>query len=295
MKLALAQINPTVGDLEGNARKIETFANQAREAGASLVVFPELSLCGYPPRDLFYRRDFLEEMEDTYRRLKEKISGIAVILGFAATHPQHEGLPWQNVAVCFKNGQELVRYAKNLLPSYDIYDEPRYFAPLGRVTLFEFENRPWGLTICEDIWNLPGFVSFRYHFDPIALLAEQGVRVIVNISASPFHLGKGKLRQDLLSTQARRTKAHILYCNQVGANDHLIFDGHSLVFSPEGELLAEARDFEEDLLLVDLEEGRGERHPVSTRREESLLKALVLGVRDYFRKTGFRGALVGLS
>ncbi len=295
MKLALAQINPTVGDLEGNARKVKDFAERAKEHGASVVIFPELTLCGYPPRDLLFRRDFLEEMEDIYRQLREEIREIAVILGLAAREPERAGLPWQNLAVCFYNGEELARYAKNLLPAYDVYDEPRYFSSPMKVSHFELQGWRLGLTVCEDIWNLPGFVPVHYPFDPLKGLAEMGVRLIVNISASPFHLGKGDLRKKLLASQARRTKAFILYCNQVGANDHLIFDGHSLVFSPEGKLLAEAKDFEEDLLLLDLSRPEGERHLVSSRREESLLKALVLGVRDYFRKTGFQGALVGLS
>ena len=295
MKLALAQINPTVGDLEGNAQKVRDFVARAKELQAALVVFPELTLCGYPPRDLLFRRDFLKDMEALYHQLRQEIRGITVILGLAAQSPTHQGLPWQNLAVCFRDGEELARYAKNLLPSYDVYDEPRYFVSPGRVNPFELSGWRLGLTVCEDIWNLPGFVPFHYPFDPIKALAEAEVQLIVNISASPFHLGKGELRKKLLSLQAKRTKAFILYCNQVGANDHLVFDGHSLVFSPEGKLLAEARDFEEDLVLVDLELLKGERHQVSSRREESLLKALVLGVRDYFRKTGFRGALVGLS
>ncbi len=294
MKIALAQINPTVGDLAGNVEKIYRFALQAKALQAKLVVFPELALCGYPPRDLLLRRDFLKKMWRFYEELKKEISGIAVILGLAIPN-QHFDLPWQNLAVCFAEGKELARYAKNLLPAYDVYDEPRYFAPTFETTCFSLEGIRLALTVCEDIWNLPGFVPYRYPFDPISELKAQGPQVIINISASPFHLGKGELRKDLLRQQARRTGAWVVYCNQVGANDHLIFDGHSLVFNPDGKLLAEAKDFEEDLLVFDLKEEKPVLHPVSSRREESLLKALTLGLRDYFRKTGFSKALVGLS
>lgn len=293
MKIALAQINPTVGDLEGNAQKIRQFTQQARAQGADLVVFPELTLCGYPPRDLLLRRDFMARMWRTYLRLREELSGIAVVLGLAAPG-EHPGAPWQNLAVCFRDGEELARYTKNLLPAYDVYDEPRYFAPSHETTLFNLGPYRVGLTVCEDIWNLPGFVPYHYSFDPLAALREKGVQILLNISASPFHLGKGELRKTLLRQQAQRLGVWIFYCNQVGANDHLIFDGHSLAFDPRGQLVGEATDFEEDLLLLSLGEEEV-HHPVSSRREESLLKALVLGVKDYFRKTGFSGALVGLS
>ncbi len=294
MKIALAQINPTIGDLSGNALKIEEFFAKARDQGAKLVVFPELSLCGYPPRDLLLRRDFLAEMRETYVKLRRKLKGAAVILGLACQQAEDPLLPLLNTAVCFKDGEEIARYAKNLLPSYDVYDEPRYFEGPQRVSVFKLDGWALGLTICEDIWNLPGFTPYRYRFDPVSTLAQEGAQVVVNISASPFHVDKGELRKRLLSLQARKNNVFILYCNQVGANDHLIFDGHSLAFHPQGNLLAEARDFEETVLVFDLDQ-KPILQPVSQRREESLLKALVLGVKDYFRKTGFKGALVGLS
>ena len=295
MKVALAQINPTVGDLAENASKIEDFFWRAKEKGAGLVVFPELSLCGYPPRDLLLRRDFLRELEATYEALRRRLTGAAVILGLVRREREDPLLPLLNVAVCLKDGKELSSYAKNLLPAYDVYDEPRYFEGPNETKVFSLGGYRFGLTICEDIWSLEGFTPYRYRFDPIASLAQKGAQVIINVSASPFHLGKGDLRKELLRRQARRAKAFVFYCNQVGANDHLIFDGQSLIFGPQGELLGEARDFEESLLVFDLEEKAPVCEPVSERREESLLKALVLGVRDYFRKTGFRGALVGLS
>ncbi|NPA49516.1 MAG: NAD+ synthase, partial [Thermodesulfobacteria bacterium] len=295
MKIALAQINPIVGDLEGNAAKVVAFVEEAKKQGAELVIFPELTLCGYPPRDLLMRREFLERMEEVFLDLKARLSGPAVVLGYAKKQELPTPLPLLNVAVCIKDGRELASYAKSLLPSYDVYDEPRYFEGPRQSATFVLQGLRLGLTVCEDLWNLEGFVPYNYRFDPISALSEKGVDVIINISASPFHLGKGEIRKRLLKTQARRSQAVILYCNQVGANDHLIFDGHSLVCTPEEGIVAEASDFEEALLVWDLAERPTVFQKVSSRREESLLKALVLGVRDYFRKTGFRGALVGLS
>ncbi len=296
MKIVLAQINPTVGDLEGNATKVETFVEQAQSKGADLVIFPELTLCGYPPRDLLMRREFLTNMEKVFQNLKQRLArGPAVVLGYAQRQNLSTPLPLLNVAVCIKKGQELARYAKSLLPSYDVYDEPRYFESPTKTFTFSLKGYRLALTICEDIWNLKGFVPYHYHFDPIKTLAEERVDGIINISASPFHVGKGELRKKLLKKQAQRAKATIFYCNQVGANDHLIFDGHSLICTPEEGIVAEAKDFEESLLFWNWAKKPKVFQKVSSRREESLLKALILGVGDYFRKTSFRGALVGLS
>jgi predicted amidohydrolase len=231
MKVALAQINPTVGAIEANANKIESFVEQAKREGAELVIFPELTLCGYPPRDLLMRRDFLQKMENCFENLKSRLKGPAVIVGYAWSQKLSTPLPHLNVAVCIKDGKELARYAKTLLPSYDVYDEPRYFEGPTESCIFELKGLRLGLTICEDLWNVVGFVPYRYRFDPFAVLSGK-VDAVVNISASPFHLGKGALRKSLLEKQARRAKAVVLYCNQVGANDHLIFDGHSLICTP---------------------------------------------------------------
>ncbi|MBX6423892.1 NAD+ synthase [Thermosulfurimonas sp. F29] len=294
MRIALAQINPTVGDLSGNLERILEFYEKAREIGARLVLFPELCLCGYPPRDLLYRREFLRAVKETLSRLVRSIGEPAVVVGYPEEN-EALGRPLFNTLVLIEHGRILYRYRKTLIPYYDIYEEPRYFKAGDLPGIFEFRGIRLGFTICEDIWNEPGYVPKLYEEDPVEALASKAIRAALNISASPFHLGKGSLRESLLATKARRLGAHLFYVNQVGAQDHLIFDGQSLVVSPEGRVLARARDFEEDLVFYDLDTGEGIVHPVSERRAESLLKALILGVRDFFRKVGARGAIVGLS
>ena len=295
MKIALAQTNPTIGDFEGNAQKILFYAEKAREAEADLVVFPELSLCGYPPRDLLTRKEFVEAACKTLESLRRKIRDIAVVVGYPAPNESPFGPRLLNKAVVFKDGEIISQYAKALLPTYDVYEETRYFSAVNQVDIFQLCGLRIGLTVCEDVWNLPGYVPYLYPFDPLKRLAEKKVDLIINISASPYFLEKGKLRLSLLGEQAKRTGAYLVYCNQVGANDHLIFDGHSLVVSPEGNLLARGPEFEEALILCDLTARSGDLYPVADRVEASLLKALVTGVRDYFRKTGFSKALIGLS
>ncbi len=295
MKVALGQINPVIGDFEGNTAKILHFIAQARDKGANLIIFPELSLCGYPPRDLLTRKEFIQEAQKALEKIKAEARGIAVVLGYPAPNPEPHGPKLLNQAAFIVEGKIEAVYAKALLPAYDVYEEPRYFHAQKGTAIFSWKDQRLGLTICEDIWNLPGFVPHLYEFDPVEALATQGVEVLINISASPFFLGKGEIRRKLLERQAQRTKAFVLYCNQVGANDHLVFDGHSLIVDPQGRLLACGHDFEEDLVLCDLASGQGEIHAVSERWEESLLKALVTGIRDYFAKTGFQKAVVGLS
>ncbi|WP_456370089.1 NAD+ synthase [Thermodesulfatator atlanticus] len=294
MKIALAQTNPKIGDFEGNTQKILEFIEKAKEKKADLVVFPELSICGYPPRDLLTRQEFLKAAEKAFSKIKAQIKGITAVIGLPRARKKSSHPPFENQAVVIADGEEVLNYAKNLLPPYDIFDEPRYFSPRYETACFLLKGRSIGLSVCEDIWHHRDFLAFDYDFDPLEGLAGR-IEVLINISASPYYVGKIEVRKRLLSAQARRLGCYVFYCNQVGANDHLIFDGQSLVFSPEGELIGEACDFEEDLLLIDLGDPTPVGHQVSTRREESLLKALVFGVKEYFRKTGFKGALIGLS
>lgn len=294
MRIALAQINPTVGDLEGNLSKILTFYEKAQALAADLVVFPELSLCGYPPRDLLLRAEFLGAVEKVLKGLIKEISYPAIIVGYPERN-QNCGKPLFNTAAVIVEGRVLFRYRKALIPYYDIYEEPRYFTEGRSFEVFEFQGRRLGLTICEDLWNESGYVPNLYPVDPVKELRKAGAEILINLSSSPFHLGKGELRRKLFAEKARRSQTFIFCCNQVGAQDHLIFDGQSLVLSPKGDLLAQARDFEEDLIFYDLETGEGLINPVSERLPESLIKALVLGLRDFFRKVGARGAIIGLS
>ncbi|RUM89289.1 MAG: NAD+ synthase [Thermodesulfatator sp.] len=292
MRIALAQINPTIGDLTGNLEKILSFWEKAREVGAELVVFPELSLCGYPPRDLLTRREFLRAVQRALEKLVASIRRPGIIVGYPEENPG-PGRALFNALAVIEEGRILFRYRKRLLPYYDVFDEPRYFEPGTAAGTFTWRGKRLAVTICEDLWNHPGYVPRLYPEDPLAGLS--GVEAVINLAASPFHLGKGLLRRALMAYNAARLGVPVLEINQVGGHDHLIFDGQSLAVSPEGELLALARDFEEDLVWCDLETGEGVVHPVAERYTESLLKALVLGVRDFFRRVGAQGALVGLS
>ncbi len=295
MKIALAQINPVIGDFSGNLEKVLYYVEKAYQNGADLIIFPELTLCGYPPRDLLIRKEFVIAAKKSLNFLCQKIKGIVTIIGYPDENDPLLGPPLLNKAVAIKDGKIIAQYVKSLIPYYDIYEDTRYFFPGKKAEVFQLKGFKIGITICEDIWNLPGFLSYLYPFDPIKELVNHQVDLIINLSASPYFIGKGDLRLALLRKQASRTHASIAYCNQVGANDHIIFDGHSLVVSSEGKLLAQGPEFEEDLIFCDLLNQKGDIRPVATRLEASLLKALVTGVRDYFRKTGFSKALVGLS
>ncbi|QJA06391.1 NAD+ synthase [Thermosulfurimonas marina] len=292
MKIALAQINPTIGDLQGNLEKILEFWERARELGADLVIFPELSLCGYPPRDLLLRSEFLQAVHRTLEKLAARIRRPAAVVGYPEENPG-PGRALFNALAFIEEGRILFRYRKRLLPYYDVFDEPRYFEPGVSAGIFTWRGKRLAFTICEDLWSHEGYVPRPYPVDTLAGLTE--VQAVINLAASPFHLGKGLLRRALMARNAARLRAPVIEVNQVGGHDHLLFDGQSLAVSPEGELLAQARDFEEDLVWCDLETGEGVVRPVSERRMESLLKALTLGVRDFFRRVKAQGAILGLS
>ncbi|WP_457755832.1 NAD+ synthase [Thermodesulfatator indicus] len=295
MKIALAQINPTIGAFWQNSQKILAFTEKAQKKGAELVIFPELSLCGYPPRDLLTRKDFRKAVEDTLIYLKKNLpKDITVVLGAPRSKDGAKNLPVENQAIVITNGEEVVSYGKNLLPPYDIFDEPRYFKPSYQTACFLLKGISIGLSICEDIWPLPGFLDFDYAFDPLEGLAGR-IEILITITASPYFVGKVNIRKKLLASQAKRMGTYIFYVNQVGAHDHLLFDGQSLIVSPEGKIVGEAKDFEEDLILFDFSAKKAIKHPISESKTASLLKSLVFGVREYFRKTGFKGALIGLS
>jgi NAD+ synthetase len=318
MKIALAQINPTVGDVVGNAELIRRDIGRARDAGARLVVFPELALLGYPPRDLILKSDLVAANLRAIEALAAETRGIAALVGFVDRNDSKVGRPLHNALAVLDDGRFIARKHKTLLPTYDVFDEARYFEPGPAAVVAEIGGLRLGLSVCEDIWN-PEDRDLRnlYPEDPIAALAAQKPDAIVNISASPFVLGKYETRLALLRHQAAMHKLPVLYCNQVGGNDELIFDGASLALAADGRILAQARDFEEDLLLLDLPpravspsplgEGAalaaGEGFTPTTVKNiyhpragvASLHGALVLGLRDYFRKCGFRNAVLGLS
>ena len=296
MKIALAQINPTVGDFTGNAAKLRQYTLCAQSRGASLVVFPELSVCGYPPRDLVEVPAFVTRSRQVLEELAAELPDIAIIAGFPAPVASETGKTVTNSAALLRNGRIDFIQSKRLLPTYDVFDEMRNFAPAASQSLFCFDGQSIALTICEDAWNDKAFWSRRlYGSDPIDDLVRLGGQLILNISASPFHVGKRELRQAMLAAIARHHKLPVLLVNQVGGDDSLVFDGSSLALNPAGELIARAKSFEEDLILVDTATMTGDLHPQDAGEEASAYAALVLGTRDYVRKCGFHKVVVGLS
>jgi len=294
MKVALAQINPTVGDFDGNAAKIKEAARRAVAQGADLAVFPEMSLMGYPPRDLVEHAGFVERCLEALDRLARELP-LPAIVGFVSRNERREGKPLHNSAAFIQAGRVVSVHHKSLLPTYDVFDEDRYFEPGPAPRAAQFDGRKLGVTICEDLWRPESSLHARYHFDPIPALTGQGAQVIINLSASPFTLGKMEVRRRLLSDHARRLGLPVIYVNQVGGNDELVFDGGSMVMDERGELVAAARQFEEDLLVVDLEALPSPIPQPSEDRAEAAFRALALGTRDYLHKCGFQSAVLGLS
>jgi NAD+ synthase (glutamine-hydrolysing) len=296
VKIALGQINPTVGDFSGNAAKIIAYARQARTAGAGLILFPELSVCGYPPRDLVERPTFVARNRETVDRIAEETSGIAVICGLVTPAHAETGKSVMNSAALLRDGRLAFLQSKMLLPTYDVFDEMRNFAPARSQDLFDFCGNRMALTICEDAWNDKDFWNKRlYGVDPIDALVKAGGNFVLNISASPFWLGKRELRRDMLATIARNDRIPVVMVNQVGGNDSLLFDGSSLVLNREGKVIAQGKSFEEDIVYFDSATLEGELHEQVEGEEASAFAALVLGTRDYVRKCGFKRVVIGLS
>ncbi|HEY4413589.1 MAG TPA: NAD+ synthase [Gaiellaceae bacterium] len=280
MRLALAQIDPTVGDLRGNRALVLDRLEAAKDAGADVVVFPELAVTGYPPEDLLLRPGFVRAAEESLEQIAGAVRGIVAIVGA----PHADGGRLYNVAAVCADGAVQERVRKQLLPNYGVFDEVRYFTPGTDASPIEIGETKVGVTVCEDMWQ-PG--------PPASELTRQGARLLVNISASPFHIGKDRSREEMFRTRARDNKATVVFCNTVGGQDELLFDGHSCVIDERGEVIARAPGFEEALLVVDL----GEPGPIVPFADEleQMRQALVLGLRDYVRKNGFSEVLVGVS
>ena len=297
MKIALAQINPTVGDFTGNLEKIVAVSRRAAAQGARLTVFSELALCGYPPADFLEKPSFLARCRATVEELATATRELstAVLAGVALPAERESGKPAVNAAVLLDGGRLLLEQHKRLLPFYDVFDEQRYFAPSRPQQVVELDGLRLAITICEDAWNDKNFWQRRlYTVDPVEELMRQHPAVLINLSSSPFWHGKRALRRQMLSAIARRDGVPVLFSNQVGGNDSLIFDGSSMALNARGELIAQAASFEEDLIVVEPFES-----PVAPAPEEddteAAYRALVLGTRDYVRKCGFKKALVALS
>ena len=298
MRIALAQLNPTVGDLAGNVDRMVRASRDAAARGAEAVVFPELSLTGYPPRDLVEKPSFIERSESELDRLARETAdlGLSVICGYVGHSESETGKRAMNRAALIEAGEIVFRQSKMLLPNYDVFDEARYFRPAEREYLCTLRGTPVALTICEDAWNDRRFWKQRlYQRDPVEELFEAGAQMLLCINASPYNLKKRAIRRNIYRAAARRYEKPVVYVNQVGGNDQLIFDGTSFAMNHAGEVIACARSFEEDLVLCDTNSGSGDRHEDFADENEAAYQALVLGTRDYIHKCGFSKVLIGLS
>ena len=296
MKIALGQINPTVGDFSGNAGKIIEFSQRARGAGAGLILFPELSISGYPPRDLVERPSFQARNQQVAEQIAADTRGIAVICGLVTQASAETGKSVMNSAALLRDGKIDFIQSKMLLPTYDVFDEMRNFAPANSQQLFDFCGNRMALTICEDAWNDKHFWNRQlYRLDPVDELIKAGGNFVLNISASPFWVGKREFRREMLASIARNNRVPVVMVNQVGGNDSLIFDGSSIVLNGSGEVIARGKSFEEDLIYFDSGTLTGEIHEQTPGGEAEAYAALVLGTRDYVRKCGFSRVIVGLS
>ena len=295
MKIALAQVNTTVGDLAGNEKIILEAYHRAAASGPDLVVFPELATTGYPPRDLLLRPNFVAENLAVLDRLAAASGKAGLIVGYVGRHERQPGRKVTNSVALLQEGRIVASRTKMLLPTYDVFDEDRYFEPATENLPVAARGGMLGLTLCEDVWNDEDYWDERrYRRNPAADLAGAGARILFNSSASPWHLGKNRARRAMLSQLAVKTRCPVVYCNLVGGNDELIFDGGSMVFDSQGRLVAEGKRFEEDLLVLDLDTAApvDPREPVE---EEQIFRALTLGLRDYLGKCGFHSAVLGLS
>jgi NAD+ synthase/NAD+ synthase (glutamine-hydrolysing) len=296
VKIALGQINPTVGDFTGKAAKIIDFSAKARAGGAELVIFPELSVCGYPARDMVERPAFVKRNRETVEKIAAATEGISVICGFVTPADAETGKSVMNSAALLSGGNISFLQSKMLLPTYDVFDEQRNFAPAKEQHVIPFSNQKLALTICEDAWNDKHYWPRRlYNIDPVENLLHAGADFIINISASPFQVGKQEVREGMLRALATGYSVPVVLVNQVGGNDSVVFDGSSLVISPEGKVIGRAKSFEEDLLFFDTETGQSEIHAELMERDSAAYFALVLGTRDFLRKCGLKKAIIGLS
>jgi len=296
VKIGLAQINPTVGDFTGNAGKIVEFAQRARTQGAELVVFPELSVCGYPPRDLVEKPAFVARNREVVEEIALRTQGVSVICGYVTPANSDTGKSVMNSAALLRNGRVEFVQSKRLLPTYDVFDEMRNFAAASSQELFTQSGTRVALTICEDAWNDKTYWNRRlYSVDPVEELMRAGGQLLLNISASPFYLDKRELRRDMLRSIARHHRTTVALVNQVGGNDSLIFDGSSVVIGPDGRVIAQARSFTEDLIYFESNSLHGDLHEQIEGEEATAYAALVLGTCDYVRKCGFGKVILGLS
>ncbi len=312
MIVGFLQLNSTIGDFPANVKKLLAGYKKAVARGAEFVLAPELFLCGYPPRDLLLRADFIDANLAAVEQVAKSVGKIPLCVGFVDRNPSRPGRALRNAAAVLQNGKVIWRTNKSLLPTYDVFDEDRYFEPEKKIAPFEFNGKKIGITICEDIWNDEDFWPERlYRRDPVKELIAQGVEIIFNISASPWHVGKEQMRLEMLRRVARDEKIPLAQVNLVGANDELIFDGHSVAIDSHGEIIALGKNFAEDIFVAELSDGgarvsraltkndnrarRSLAPPKFPSPEEQIFNALSLGIQDYVRKCGFKSIVIGLS
>jgi NAD+ synthase (glutamine-hydrolysing) len=298
MRIALAQINTTVGDLQRNVAKIIDFAGRAEREGAQIVVFPELCITGYPPRDFVEKQSFLDGSEAALQEVARRSASlkVAIVVGYVARTKEINALPAQNAAAVIHEGRVVFDQRKILLPNYDVFDEARYFHPASSQQIWEFAGRRIALVICEDAWNDKQYwPRQRYSRDPVEELMALGGELIITINASPFNIGKRQQREKIFEATARRFDCPAIYVNQIGGNDQLVFDGSSFGVSANGRIAATASSFSEDLVCFDVDANQGDDHADLADEEEAAFEALVLGTKDYIRKCGFSRVLIGLS
>ncbi|OGH98067.1 MAG: NAD+ synthase [Candidatus Melainabacteria bacterium GWA2_34_9] len=296
MKIALCQINTKVGDLQRNTDLIIKNINKAKEKEIDLIVFPELAITGYPPKDLLDFDCFVNDNLKFLDKIRAASENIGIICGYVDINKSPTGKKCHNAAAFINNGEIIAKYYKRLLPFYDVFDETRYFEPGHQELVIDFKDKKLGITICEDLWNDKDYWKRQlYHIDPAEKLVKDGIDAIINISASPYLLNKEKDRFSILKNTSVKNNIPIVYVNQVGGNDDLLFDGVSFVIDQKGEIKCLCRDFEEDFSVYDIDSNTGESHYISQTEEESLFKALCTGIKDYCGKIGFKKVVLGLS
>src|SRR5216117_1896383 len=293
MKIGFAQINASVGDLSGNCELIICAYERLAAAGAELVLTPELAITGYPPQDLVFKSRFVSENLAMLEKLHAHVGETALLVGFVDRN-EGRGKPFRNAAALLERGKPIRKTYKSLMPSYDVFDEERYFEPADRITPFDVRGKKIGVTICEDIWTDEYLPRPLYDVEPVRNLVEQGAEIILNLSASPFRLGEPAMRCELIAAQARTYRRPICYCNVVGGNDQLVFDGNSIAVNASGGLIAQLAAFRHDEKVVDTDSNAAIEFREG-KTAEQLFAALSLGVRDYFRKCNFHSAVIGLS
>ncbi|MFC1867771.1 NAD+ synthase [Thermodesulfobacteriota bacterium] len=296
MKISVCQINPIIADFKHNTSLILEAAAKSRESDCSLAVFPELSIMGYPPKDLLEKPAFIAENLRRLDMLASGIEDIHILCGFVDKNPGKTGNPLINSVALIGNGKIIDKKGKRLLPTYDVFDETRYFEPAEESLVFDLEGKRFGVTICEDIWNVGDIEGVpRYSIDPVRDIKDQGTDIHINLSASPYSINKGALRQEILGKLSMLYDVPTVFCNQVGGNDDLLFDGSSMVVDHRGRLIVKAKEFESDMVIWDTDKDYRKITNTWSSEEESVLKGLIMGTRDYVYKCGFKRVLVGLS